>query len=179
MLHCPDGPAVVWPDAAEYYFWRGIQVPRRAVVAAETLTASEIVGEPSVEARSVMIERFGRERFLHDLALGEVHADHYGTLWRAEAPDQEPLALVEFDLPADESLRTADPSWASLTRADSSSSVTAAMWHERYPSTRSCCARVPPALRNARDAVAFVLGGFGAAREYWPEDGIGGRRDRR
>jgi hypothetical protein len=61
----------------------------------ETLTAADVIAEPDVEVRRAMIDRIGAERFLSELNACPVSRDRYGTLYRIELADDEPLTLVE------------------------------------------------------------------------------------
>jgi hypothetical protein len=90
-LHCEGGPAVAWPDGARYYFWRGIRVPERVVVA---LTASEIIAEENLEVQRVMLERFGYDRLMLETGAAPVHGDEFGTLYRIPIPHGRPIALL-------------------------------------------------------------------------------------
>jgi len=94
-LHSETGPAVQWPGGARYWFWRGVQVPKRVIEHSESLRAREIQVEPDVEVRRVMLERYGLERFIRDVGARRIHADEFGTLWSAYLPDDEPLVMVE------------------------------------------------------------------------------------
>jgi hypothetical protein len=139
-LHCEDGPAVSWPSSAEYFFWRGVQVPERVILAPDSLTAAEIAHEGNVEVRRVIIERFGAERYLSESGARKIHADDYGTLWRADLQDDEPLVVVE--------VLNSTP--------------------EPDGPFRDYFLRVPPGVRTAREAVAWTFG-YDQPREYRPE----------
>jgi len=94
-LHCEDGPAFVWRDIARYW-WHGFQVPEQVIVKPETLTVSQIEAELNAEVRRVMVERYGHARFIQDAGawLVDEHPQ-FGRLWRADAPDDEPLVMLE------------------------------------------------------------------------------------
>jgi hypothetical protein len=83
-LHCASGPAVSWPNGTRYWFWRGVQVPEKVIVAPETLTAGEVLGERNAEVRRVMIERLGADRLMQ-----QAYGSQLGT-WccRSEDTDQ-------------------------------------------------------------------------------------------
>ncbi len=130
-LHCPDGPAVAWPGGAQYYFWRGMEVPKRLIMEPEGLRARAIVGEPNRELQRVMLERFGYDRFILELAAVPVQADGFGTLYRIHmGPYRESLALVHV------TNSTPEPDGT----------------RERY------FLRVPPRMKTAREAVAWTFG---------------------
>jgi hypothetical protein len=100
-LHCPDGPAVWWPDGTRYWYWRGVRVPEHVIMRPNELTAPQIWGEPNIEVRRVMIERIGMARFL--CLCGDpppAHEDHTGKLYRVHLPDDEPVTLVRVTDPS-------------------------------------------------------------------------------
>ena len=61
-LHRADGPAVEWPTGERFFFWHGIQVPRRIIENPELITAESIRAEPNAAYRRCMMERFGMQR---------------------------------------------------------------------------------------------------------------------
>jgi hypothetical protein len=143
-LHCADAPAVCWPQpewggGESYYFWHGVQVPERVILAPEGLTAEKIAHEGNVEVRRIMIERFGVERYLRDSWAEKVSVDDYGTLWRVLLSRDEPLVLLQ--------VLNSTP--------------------ETDGSFRDYFLRVPPNMRTAREAVAWSFG-YEEAQEYQP-----------
>jgi hypothetical protein len=137
-LHAPDGPAVSWPGAACYYFWRGMEVPKRLITEPEGLTAREIAVERNQELQRVMLERFGYDRFILELGAAPVQADEFGALYRIPRRYREALALVHV------TNSTPEPDGT----------------RKRY------FLRVPPNVRTAREAVAWTFGI--RAEEYRP-----------
>jgi hypothetical protein len=49
QLHCEYGPAVAWAGGARYFFWRGVRVPEKVILAPAELTDAEILGERNLE----------------------------------------------------------------------------------------------------------------------------------
>lgn len=129
-LHAENGPAVSWPGGARYWMWRGVQVPRRVIEAPERITVGAIRRETNAEVRRVMLERYGHERYLHDMGAEKVHSDDFGTLWRAPVPGDEPLVMVEV--------------------VDASPKPDGTF--------RNYLIRVPPTMRTAKEAVAWTFG---------------------
>jgi len=129
LLHCPDGPAVWWPDGPEYFFWRGVEVPEKVIVSPLDLTAAEITDEWNAEVRRVMLERYSAARYLQDIGAQLVDADETGELYRAEMGEDEPLCMV----------RVVDKS----ALPDGS--------------FRAYWLRVPPNMQTAREAVAWTF----------------------
>jgi hypothetical protein len=128
-LHCADGPAVAWPNGVRYYFWRGLQVPERIIIAPEALSGQDILSEQNVEIRRVMIERVGHERFLLEVNARPVHQDETGALYRIELPGDEPISLVHV------TNSTPEPDG----------------------SLKKYVLRVPPNMERAREAVAWTF----------------------
>jgi hypothetical protein len=95
QLHCEDGPAVQWPGGAAYYFWRGLQVPADIILKPDAITVPRIFGEPNVEIRRVLIERYGSARFLKDAGAAVVSRDAVGVLYQMPLEGDESLTMVD------------------------------------------------------------------------------------
>jgi len=93
-LHCPDGYAAGYRDGWGVYAWHGVIVPEQVIMEPETLTVKQIETESNTEIRRVMTERFGHARFLKESGATVIHADDFGTLYRKEIPDDEPIVMV-------------------------------------------------------------------------------------
>jgi hypothetical protein len=94
-LHADGAPAVCYPDGFAVWAWHGVRVPRLVIERPQRLTVGSILQEPNVEARRVMVERYGAGRFLHEAGATREHVDDWGTLWRLDLADEEPLVMVE------------------------------------------------------------------------------------
>ncbi len=94
-LHWDQGPAVAWPDGTRLWFWNGVEVPGHVVEDPARLTKKDILSEENVEVRRVMLERYGLQKFLVDVAAAAVHSDDFGVLYRVELPGDEPLVMVK------------------------------------------------------------------------------------
>jgi len=128
-LHAEDGPALAWTDGSNLYAIHGVRVPAHVVHAPDTITIDQIRGEPDVEVRRVLLERYGHQRYLRDAGAQRVHADGTGILWRCRLPGDEDLVLVEVANATPEPDGTARTYWL----------------------------RVPPDVRTARQAVAWTF----------------------
>jgi hypothetical protein len=129
-LHSARGPAVIYPDGWALWAWHGVRVPRAVIENPESLPAREVLAEPDVEVRRIMIDRVGPERLVRDGGAHRVAEDEAGILWRLDLAEDEPLVCVE---------------------------VTDAT---RGPDTafRRYLLRVPPDVRSPREAVAWTFG---------------------
>ena len=129
-LHCETGAAIRYPDGFSVFAIHGVRVPKKVVVAPDSITIPEIESEVNAEVRRVMIERLGTERYLMDAGAEEVHRDDFGILYRKEIPSDEPLVMVK--------VANATP--------------------EADGSFKDYFLRVPPTMTRARQAVAWTFG---------------------
>ncbi|HEY7201792.1 MAG TPA: hypothetical protein VIC57_16340 [Candidatus Dormibacteraeota bacterium] len=129
-LHGARGPALAFPDGWSLWAWHGVRVPRAVIENPESLPAAEVLGEPDVEVRRVMIERVGHERLIRDGGARRVAEDEMGILWQLDLVEDEPLVCVEV--------------------TDATPGPDAAF--KRY------VLRVPPSVRTPREAVAWTFG---------------------
>jgi uncharacterized protein DUF6745 len=129
QLHCDDGPAVAWPDGASYFFWRGVRVPAKVILAREQLTGAEILAERNVESQRIMLERFGYDRLILETGAEPLHADEFGVLYRIRLSRRQIITLVH--------VVNATP--------------------EPDGTRRRYFLRVPPNVRTAHEAVAWTF----------------------
>lgn len=73
-LHCPDGPALAYPDGWSRWYINGVAVDEQIVMRPETQTIEQIHGDDNTERRRVRIERYGWERYLDTSGSVKVHA---------------------------------------------------------------------------------------------------------
>jgi hypothetical protein len=128
-LHNDRGPAVLFRDGYGLWAVHGVRVPREVIESPEKLKAEAIAGEGNAEVRRVMIERFGPDRYVRESGARPIGKDDWGTLWRADLRDDEPLVMVEV------LNSTAEPDG----------------------SFRAFFLRVPPTMTSAREAVAWTF----------------------
>jgi hypothetical protein len=129
-LHGPRGPALIYPDGWSVWAWHGVRVPRNVIESPDSVTVREVLAEPEVDVRRVMIERVGYERLIRDGGARRVAEDETGILWRLDLVEDEPVVCVE--------VTDATPGPAATFR--------------RY------VLRVPPDSRTPREAVAWTFG---------------------
>lgn len=118
--------------------WRGVAISAQIAFFPETITSAQILAEPNMETRRVMIERVGFPRFLAEAGAKILHEDR-------DAGGQRQLLRVA--LPNDEDLVCVSV---------------------RCPSTgRHYLIRVPPRTQTCHEAVAWTAG-FDSPEEYLP-----------
>ena len=102
-LHSLTGPACAYPDGFAIYAIHGVRVPAFVVERPREITVETIGAQTNAEIRRVMIDRYrvgeeinGTAAFVRDAGGQRVdHDEKFGTLWRREIPDDEPIVLLE------------------------------------------------------------------------------------
>ena len=94
-LHSEDSPSIAYRDGWSLWHWHGVNVSRQIIEFPETITVKQIEDEANAEVRRVMIERYGQAKYLLDSEAVEIHRDDFGTLYRKEIPQDEPLLMVK------------------------------------------------------------------------------------
>ncbi len=134
-FHDETGPALRFSDDFQAHFWHGRRVARELIEEPESITVDMIEKEKNVETRTILIERYGLERFLKESGARKVHEDECGVLYRksfnANGSDEgsEPLVVVMVN--------------NSTPEPDGSS--------------KQYFLRVPPNVATAREAVAWTF----------------------
>src|SRR5580704_2817290 len=137
FLHSLTGPACAYPDGFSIHAIHGVRVPPFVVRRPREITVQKIDDEDNAEIRRVMIERYrlgeevnGAAAFMRDGGGKRVdHDGKFGTLWRRELPDDEPIVMLEV---------------VNATR-------------ERDESSKHYWLRVPPTMKTAREAAAWTF----------------------
>jgi hypothetical protein len=110
-------------------YWDHVLIDERIAFRPETITAQEVLNEPNVEVRRVMVERMGYERFIAEARPEVVDEDTDAggvrQLLRIEMVGDEPLVC----------LRVHDPSTG-----------------------RQYLLRVPPGMESCHQAAAWIAG---------------------
>jgi hypothetical protein len=118
--------------------WRGVPIDTRIAFHPETITVPEVLREPNVERRRVLLERVGCEAFLREARARVLDRD------RDRGGDR---LLLRVPLPGDEDLVCV--------------AVTCPSTGRRY------ILRVPPTMRSCRQALAWIAG-FDDPAQYRP-----------
>lgn len=93
-LHSVSGPALQFADGYAIHFLHGIEVWPAIVEDPNTLTLEMIFEEMNVERRRVLIDHYGRERFVQDAGAQVRSKDSYGALVLVPIPGQEGMVFV-------------------------------------------------------------------------------------
>jgi hypothetical protein len=133
-LHCPDGPALRYPDGWSVYAWKGVQVPAWAIERPEAITPRTISDTWDPVLRNCMIEIMTPERFVSSGGVTRVSEDKTGVLWRKSWS----FRGVSIG------------SWSAVEVVNATANSDGT--HERY------FLRVPPGMRTACEAVAWTYG---------------------
>lgn len=91
-LHCPDGPAIEYPDGFSVYVWNSIRVNRSVIM--EPLSIDLIESEKNQEVRRVMIEKFGYAAYTADAPVIDEEKG-IGKLRKKSIGGGQELAVVE------------------------------------------------------------------------------------
>jgi len=129
-LHNIFGASMEFRDGWRIHSVHGVTVPGDMIMDRQSITVTRIELEQNTEIRRVMIELFGQEKFLRDSGAKEVHKDEFGTLYRKELLDDEPLVMVK--------VKNATP--------------------ESDGQFKDYFLRVPPQMKTAHQAVAWTFG---------------------
>jgi len=87
---------MAWADAWKLYAVHGVWVPGWIVETPEKITVRGIQQQQNVEIRRVMLERYGTARYIQDAGAKALDASDYGTLYRIEVADDEPIVMVRL-----------------------------------------------------------------------------------
>lgn len=95
-LHSESCPAVEYPDGSGFYAWHGVRVPQRTVVDVDSLTVEIIDAEPNGMLHPVLIEAFGKGRYLSEIGATLAHQEaRWGSIYHVGA-DRECTVLHEM-----------------------------------------------------------------------------------
>ena len=93
--HCETGPYSRWRDGWSLYYVHGVSVPEWIIEEKDKITVESIDKETNAEIRRVMIDLFGKDRFIREGNSEIGHSDEWGKLWRREFKDDDPMMMVE------------------------------------------------------------------------------------
>jgi len=161
-LHSLAGQAIAWPDGWGLHMVHGVRVPRTVIEAPGSLTTREIEQERNAEVRRVMLSQFGAGRFLLESGAKEIARDEYGILYSKDLPEDEPLVMVRL-------LNSTPEPDGTLTKAEAERVFGVKLrsrpwWSQVFEVAaedtrwKEYQIRVPPQMRTAREAVAWING---------------------
>lgn len=70
-LHCVDGPAFQW-EGEHLYYWHGAIAPTWLIEQPEKITIESIQNEANLTMRSILLERYGLDRFMNDSGASQI-----------------------------------------------------------------------------------------------------------
>jgi hypothetical protein len=133
-LHCPDGPALSYPDGWSVYAWKGVRVAAWVIEHPERITRSIISDTFDPVLRNCLIDVMTPERFIKSGGASRVAEDDMGILWRASWRHRGVTV----------------GSWSAVEVVNGTA--------ELDGSQRRYFLRVPSRMRTAREAVAWTYG---------------------
>jgi hypothetical protein len=93
--HNETGPFCKWSDGCALYSINSVRIPAYVVDNPEKITVELIENESNVEIRRVMIDRYGKDKFILDSKSEIVHTDDFGTLYKKDLTGDEPIYMVK------------------------------------------------------------------------------------
>jgi hypothetical protein len=127
-----DKPAVEYASGYKIYFVNGIVVPSHFIEKKNEMAFKMIKDQQNLELRRIMIDLFGRDRYLKEIKAKIIdHDERYGILWRGEDGEGRQKETVSF---VEVTNRT-----------------------EEHGQFRKFFIRVPPEMQTAHQAVAWTF----------------------
>jgi hypothetical protein len=96
-FHLAGGPAISWADGTDIHALHGrVFTGRDRLVFTdpEQFTLAQIRREPNADLRRLLIDRYGPARIMRNRGARKIAQDGFGSLWRFENFDGEPLVMV-------------------------------------------------------------------------------------
>jgi hypothetical protein len=95
-LHNETGQSIGYETGWGLWHIHGVQVPQLIVERPHEITVEMIDAEENAEVRRVMMNRYSLARYLKDSGAERLdHDERWGTLYRRQIADDEPLVMVE------------------------------------------------------------------------------------
>lgn len=79
VIHCADGPAIVWPSGVKEYYWKGYRVPSYFITQRKRLSFSRLSKIENSDLRRCYVEIFGPENLVSHSRL--LSKDKFGELY--------------------------------------------------------------------------------------------------
>lgn len=79
VLHCENGPALMYADGFRLYRYKGIDMTNHiyAIEEPDTITVEKITSESNQEVKRALLEIFGYERFIAESGANLIHKDDF------------------------------------------------------------------------------------------------------
>lgn len=141
QLHCATGPAIAYADGFAVYAWNGLRIPKHFIEERDKITFKMINNETNAEYKRVLVDLYGRDKYLKDIDAKLIDESKYGKLWKGNDGGSEPYMIVEVENSTPE-------------------------WFDGKFQKRKFFLRVPPAVKTAHEAVAWTF--FKTPKTYAP-----------
>lgn len=125
QLHNSQGPAISYAEGFDIFCWNNVRVPARALEKEPSLDIIE--AELNIEAKRVLVERYGYEQYLNDSNAEKIQEDERGAIYKITSTFGIEITLL--------AVQNSTP--------------------EPDGSFKKYFLRVPPDTRTAREAVAW------------------------
>lgn len=132
QLHCADGPAILFGDGFAVYAWNGLRIPKHFIEDRHKITYEMINKERNNEYKRILVDLYGRDRYLKDINAKKISEDRYGILWQGRDNNQEQFTIVEVQ------------------------NRTPEFFDGKFQ-FRKFFLRVPPGMKTAHEAVAWTF----------------------
>jgi hypothetical protein len=93
--HNSDGAFCEWSDGCSMFSVNGVRLPSKYITKPETITVKEIETQSNLEIKRVLIDKYGKDRYIVDSKAELIHSDDFGMLYRKEIPGDEALVMVK------------------------------------------------------------------------------------
>lgn len=93
--HAANGPFCKWRDGSAMYAVGGVRVPAWIIRRPQDLSVDDIGKETNAEIRRVMLDIYGKDKYIIDSKVEAIHSDDFGTLYVKEQEGDEPLMMVK------------------------------------------------------------------------------------
>ena len=96
LPHNENGPFCSWRDGSAIYSVHGVMIPGYIVESPELITIKDIETEKNAEIRRIMIDKYGRNRYIEDSGAKLIAQDDWGYLYRKDLEGDEPMIMCKM-----------------------------------------------------------------------------------
>ncbi len=132
QLHNPKGPAIAYADGFAVYAWNGLRIPKKFIEERDKIDFKMIQAERNAEFKRVLVDLYGRDKFLADIKAKKIDESKFGILWKGDDGTGEAYTIVEV------------------------TNATPEFINGKFD-FRKFFLRVPPSMKTAHEAVAWTF----------------------